>query len=393
MPTRKELFESEVPGMLATILGDQQVSPNFVSGLQMVAARLYNLEARVWEKRRLPPIYERLIPIDTTDGECALGRAYIMMDSHGDVKEIATCVDDLPLVDLGTGQDHFIPFKIGGLGFVYCTEDVRQAACLGDYSRISVLPQKCFNIYEFALNEHALFGNTRGGKLGFKTALFTSEQIEVIEGNTWDGVTNAQDLISIFFEAIDAVWTRSRNTAYANTLCVPQSLLQAATRMKMGDGCCETVLDFVMRLNTTTTETGEEMTIIGVRGLELANANRDGPRLMAYARDPENLVLPLPMPLRFHAPQIRNLTFVVPAEFKYGPVHFRYPETAVYVDFPAGTGQLSASEAAKQTSAQKRVMGGTQGPHEPQQRGPGRPPNVPPKPPTPPQGVSHGESH
>jgi hypothetical protein len=406
MSGRKEFFESEVPGMLARILGDQ-LPPGMVSGLAMVAAKLYTLEAQVWEPRRLPPIYERLVPVDTSDGECALGRSYIMMESHGDTKEIARGADDLPLVDVGTGVDNFIPFKIGGLGYTYDTEDVRQAVCLGTYSRISVLPQQCFNIYEYALNEHTLFGNTRGGKLGFKTALFTSEQVTVMEGDTWDNAS-PQDLIGIFFDAIDAVWTNSGNTSYANTLAVPQSLLRAATRTKMGDGCCESALDFIRRLNTTTTETGQELTIIGVRGLELANATKDGPRLMAYERNPENLLLPLPMPLRFHQPQIRNLTFVVPAEYKYGPVHFRYPKSAIYVDFPAGTGQLTEAKGLKQakretsyphgmagTAAGKpeeppKVMGGNQGPHEPH-RGPGRPPNQ--KPPQPPQGVSHGESH
>lgn len=375
---RKEYFEAEVPGLIATILGDQ-LPPGLVSGLAMVAARLYTLEARVWEPRKLPPIYERLIPVDSSDGECALGRSYIMMDRHGDTKEIARGADDLPTVDVGTGADNFIPFKIAGLSYIYDTEDVRQAACLGNYSRISVLPQAAFNIYEWALNEHALFGNTRGGKLGFHDGLFTSSQITVMPGNSWDGA-NAQDLIGTFFDAIDAVWVNSGNTSYANTLCVPQSLLTAATRMKMGDGCCESALDFVRRLNTTTTETGEELTIIGVRGLEKANATGDGPRMMAYERDPENLLLPLPMPLRFHAPQIRNLTFVVPAEYKYGPVHFRYPRSAIYVDFPPTPGGASGA------SASRGAMSGTQA-HDAQHRTPGRPPN-PPNPPAPPKSTT-----
>ncbi len=325
---RKEMFDSVVPGMLASLLGDVAAAPS--QGLALITSRLYNYEARVYKPRAVPLVYSRLVPVDTSDGEGAAGRAYMILDERGDTKEIARGSDDMPLVDLG-GTDRYLLFKTGGVGYTYDTEDLRQASLL-NFQRVAQLPQVAFNIYERAINEHALFGNTRGGKLGFKEGLFTSTTVPRFTSTvTISDAMTVDDMLNVFNAAIDAVNTNSNNTSNANVLAVPQKLMTLAGRTPLNGNTTDTVLTYFKATNKTTQETGQPITIIGVKGLETAGVGGK-PRVMAYERLDENLVLPLPMPLKFMTPQVRNLTFVVPGEYKYGPVHFRYPNSAVYED-------------------------------------------------------------
>jgi hypothetical protein len=350
--TRKEFFDSVVPQMLAQILGDALTTT--VNGLAQVTSALYSYESQIYTPRRRPLLYQRLVPIDTSDGEGAIGRAYFTMEYRGDTKEIARGSDDMPLVDV-TGAANYIPFKIGGEGYTYDTEDIRQAALL-NFNRIALMPLAAFNVYERAINEHVLFGDTRGGKLNFKEALFTSPQIHVEEVDrplNWD--SPIEDLIAAFLSPLDTVYERSLGTSWANVICVPSRLIDLTEIKPLNDLSIDTILTWVRRVNKTTQETGEPLMIVGVPGLETAGAN-GGPRIMAYELNPENLVLPLPMPFRFIAPQIRNLTFVVPGEYKYGPVHFRYPKSAVYYDYPV--------ESNLFTSRRRDLLAGAKGRRE-----------------------------
>lgn len=348
--TRKEYFDSAVPQMLASLLGDA-LPTSGLNGLAQITSRLYSYEAQVYQPRRRPIIYQKLVPVDTSDGEGAIGRAYYVMDFRGDTKEIARGSDDMPLVDV-LGSERFIPFKIGGEGYSYDTEDLRQAALL-NFNRIALMPQAAFDIYNRAINEHALFGDTRGGKLNFKEGLFTSDLVPVVtESTVLNPDSPVSDITSAFLAPLDSVYNNSNGTSYANVLAVPPKLLEMAETTAINDVSSDTILTWVRKVNKTTQETNEVLTIIGVPGLETAGAT-GGPRIMAYELNPENLVLPLPMPFRFLAPQIRNLTFVVPGEYKYGPVHFRYPKSAVYYDYPASSDLTPTLATAKELAGKR----------------------------------------
>ena len=326
--TRREMFDSTVPGMLAAMLGD--AVPNS-QGLAFITAQLFNYESTVYQPRRTPLLYQRLVPIDTSDGEAAAGRTYYIMDTRGETKEIARGSDDMPLVDVA-GTNIYILFKTGGEGYSYDTEDLRQATAL-NFNRVALLPQAAFDVYERGLNEHALFGTSRWGKLGFKEGLFNSSQIAAVQNTTPVDTMTADQLLDLFLTPFDTIYGSTHNTSYVNTVAAPNYMISAAQRTLVTTTGTETVLSFIARTNKTTLETGEAVQFIGVRGLETAGAG-GGPRMLFYEKTTANMVLPLPMPYRFLAPQVRNLTFVVPGEFKYGPIHWRYPMTAVYVDSP-----------------------------------------------------------
>ncbi|MCY1383525.1 hypothetical protein D9M69_716620 [compost metagenome] len=68
-------------------------------------------------------------------------------------------------------------------------------------------------------------------------------------------------------------------------------------------------------------------------GLDLGTAGTGGTaRMMLYEKTDENLVMHIPMPLKFHAPEQRGLEVLINGEYRYAGVEYRYPKTALYVD-------------------------------------------------------------
>ena len=55
-------------------------------------------------------------------------------------------------------------------------------------------------------------------------------------------------------------------------------------------------------------------------------------RMMGYVKSDQRLVMHVPLPLRFLAPQLTALLIEVPGEYKYSGVEFRYPKSAYYMD-------------------------------------------------------------
>jgi hypothetical protein len=66
---------------------------------------------------------------------------------------------------------------------------------------------------------------------------------------------------------------------------------------------------------------------------KLANAANNGPRIMAYQRDPEVLRMVEPLDFEADAPQRDGLTFKVPCDSRFGGIFIKQPLAAVYMDF------------------------------------------------------------
>jgi hypothetical protein len=55
-------------------------------------------------------------------------------------------------------------------------------------------------------------------------------------------------------------------------------------------------------------------------------------RCIAYVKSPTRLIMHLPLPLRFLAPQLQALDVRIPGEYKYSGVMLRYPKSMYYQD-------------------------------------------------------------
>ena len=122
----------------------------------------------------------------------------------------------------------------------------------------------------------------------------------------------------------------------ADTILLPIAARNLIATKQFSDGGTDTsVLQWLMRNNVYTAETGNALTIMTLRGLENAatGSNTTGQgRMIAYERNPRVLKLHMPMPLRFWPPQQWLLSYVVPAAFRLAGLEIRLPKAIRYVD-------------------------------------------------------------
>jgi hypothetical protein len=78
-------------------------------------------------------------------------------------------------------------------------------------------------------------------------------------------------------------------------------------------------------------ERGQKINITAGYGLDTAGINGTA-RMLGYVKSDTRLVMHVPLPLRFLAPQLVGLSVEIPGEYKYSGVEWRYPSSAVYYD-------------------------------------------------------------
>jgi hypothetical protein len=117
----------------------------------------------------------------------------------------------------------------------------------------------------------------------------------------------------------------------ADTVLLPPSALIKLSTTRI-ENTTDNALSYLMKYNVVTLQTGRQLTIRGVLGLESAGAAGVG-RMVVYKRDPQVLKMHMPMPHRFLPVwQTGPMVFDVPGIFRMGPVEIRRPGAVRYCD-------------------------------------------------------------
>ena len=177
------------------------------------------------------------------------------------------------------------------------------------------------------MNDVGLYGETGG-----LTGLYNNASVP--QGNaptgTWGGATPANILKDIN-ALIQNVWT---NTAYndqiTHIVMAPGALAYIAATPR-SDNSDKTILQYVKENNIAKTEKGVDIVFQAGYGLDTAGSGATR-RMMGYVKSEQRLVMHIPLPLRFLAPQMTAYLVEVPGEYKYSGVEFRYPKSAYYMD-------------------------------------------------------------
>jgi hypothetical protein len=92
------------------------------------------------------------------------------------------------------------------------------------------------------------------------------------------------------------------------------------------------LMEWIKKNNLYTQETGQELTIRGIRGLDSAGASGNG-RAIFYRRDPDVLKIHIPMTHRFlNVWQTGPIVFDVPGIFRLAGLEIRRPGAIRYMD-------------------------------------------------------------
>jgi hypothetical protein len=298
--------------------------------LAFIVSQLAYTETQVFERQYTPMQYEDLIPITYEAGEWAEAVRYETVDIAGTGKRHSGKGDDIPRVDVEYGEK-IMPVIPGAIGYDYTTEELRKSAFLR--KPLSETRQAAaIEAYRRHMNQVGLYGET--AEDGELTGLFNNPFVPVLAAPTgsWDApATTPQLILADINAAIFTVW---ENTAYndqvTDIVMAPGAFAQIASREKSEDSD-KTILQWIMDNNVAKVERGQDIRFRPGYGLNTAGAGGSR-RMLAYTKSDTRLVMHIPMPLRFLAPQLKGLSVDIPGEYKYSGVAWRYPKSAIYVD-------------------------------------------------------------
>lgn len=309
----------------------QNVTDAMQSHLSFVQSQTAHREAAVYRMQYPDLDYASLIPVETSVNPWIKTVEYLSMDGVGKAEWISGNGKDMPTVGISM-EKHEESVYTAGIGYSYGLEEVNQAAMLG-ISLGSEQATMANRAYREMTYNIAMSGDTAKGYTG----LFNTASIPVLtlpadgtgSTTTWSTKTNDQVLRDLNL-MITTVHATTNTIAMPNTLLMSPTRLQYLITTRLGD--TETTLfDFFMKTNVYTAQTGQRLTVRGVRGMDTIGVGSTQ-RMLAYRRAPDVLKMHLPMPHRFMPVQIEGLQYTIPGIFRVGGVDVRLPKECLYAD-------------------------------------------------------------
>lgn len=323
---------------IAPMLGLDAISGEHITGrksttdaqeaLHFVVSQLAYTEALMLEKKRTPMQYEQFVPLDFSAGEHVDSIRYEIVDGSGDAEDISSGADDIPEVDVAYA-DKTMTVPYAAIGYSYTDEELLRTAFLKRPLSTAKL-NRAIDAYRRKLNTVALTGNANKGLTGIYNNASVSP-VNRPSGATWAASVAAgtpEKVLQDVNAGINAAWVASKFTVMPNMLIVPPTPYSVLLNPR-SSGSDMSLLQWIQK-NNLATQNGQPFTVLPGYGLDTGNAAGNGTRAIYYNKANENLVMHVPMALRFKAPQLRGLKVFVPGSFKYSGVELRITETMYY---------------------------------------------------------------
>ncbi len=311
-------------GVLFNQVRDVGESLNFLVG------QLTRIESEAFRIPTQQPLYQTLVPIDTTGPETLNTILYRMYDVAGRGKRTSGKGTDINVVGEAWAQKSYGVVH-GNVGYRFTLMELRESVALRqplDTLRARIATEA----YERHMNRVALRGEVESNLSGLYNNAFVP--VTNVTGGTWATKAAAGNYNAILADvnnAIVAYWTQTNFTEMPTRLLLPaqaSALVQTSPRSADSD---LTVIEYLRRNNLVATEGGATLdirTVFGLNGAGVGNTNR----MMLYRPDPNRVRMHIPMVHRFIAPQPVGFIVNVPGEYRYSGVEFIYPKSALYVD-------------------------------------------------------------
>lgn len=309
--------------------GGPYVGRDSAEALAFVVSQLSYTEAQTFEKQYTPMQYEQLLPITNEAGEWADSIRYEIYDYAGRGKRSSGKGRDINLVDVAYA-DKVFPVMLGNIGYDYTTEELRRSSFL----RKPLSERRAgaaMEGYRRHMNNVGLFGEASANVTG----LYNNANVP--QGNAPNGLwttTNAANPALILGDlntGIQNVWNNTNfNDQVTDVVIAPTryAFLASTARSINSD---KTLLQFIKENNVAKVDRGIDLNFTPGYGLDTAGAGSTA-RMLLYVKSQQRLVMHIPMPLRFLAPQLVGLSVQIPGEYKYSGVEWRYPKSAYYMD-------------------------------------------------------------
>lgn len=298
------------------------------------------IEQQVYQTQYPDIQYPALIPVDTSANEWAKSVTYYSTDKTGRAGWFHHYAKDLHIADIERTKNE-VGIEMADVGYRWTLEELGQAMMIPGTNLGPDRAAAALRAYEEFMDDIALRGKAEKSMSGIINYPGITAVLAGIEaGHTvWTSKT-ADGMIDDVNNAITGIYTESLQIEMADTILLPVQCLTILSTKRIPNTSMS-ALEYLVTKNVYTLQTGQSLTIRGVRGLETAGQGGSG-RMIAYRRDPTVLKMHIPMTHRFLPVwQTAPLVFDVPGIFRVAGLEIRRPKAVRYVDGILTSDQLS----------------------------------------------------
>ncbi len=292
-------------------------------GLAFMISQLAYTEAQVFTRQYTPMQYQLLVPVSTEAGEWAESIRYETSDSAARGKRVNGSADDIPYVDVQNGEKVF-GVAPAGIGYHYTQQELMQSAYFKRplSSARMVAAVEGFNRH---MNDVALNGEAEFNGL-FKHA-------NVSKGNRPSGAvwTTADQALADLNAGMLMVYNSSSKNDVPNQIVLPADKYSFIATTPRSANSDTTILEYFLANNLRKATMGDNVSVVPGFGLETAGTGGIT-RAVFYVKSQDRLVMHIPQPLRFLAPQPVNLSIKVPGTYRYAGLEVRYLKSMYYME-------------------------------------------------------------
>lgn len=298
------------------------------AALGFVLAQTSHIERQVNEIVYPDIQYPMLVPVDTSAPEWVKSVTYFSQDKFGKAEWLNGNADDIPRA--GTNRTKFeTEVHMAGIGYGYGLEEINHASMLG----INLAAEDAMaarRAYEEFVERIALTGDTAKGMTGLINATTVTATANA-SAKLWSAAT-AAEILNDVNQALIGQFTGTLFTSMADTVLMPYSRYLSISSRQVGNESSESILNWLLKNNAYTAQTGRPLMIRAIRGLDTAGGSSSA-RMVTYRRDPNVVKLHIPMPHRFlPAFQASPTRVEIAGIFRLGGVDWRRPKEAAYTD-------------------------------------------------------------
>jgi hypothetical protein len=239
----------------------------------------------------------------------------------------------VPLADIQR-QKHEAAIEMAAIGYRYTMEELGQAMQLPGTNLTVERAAAARRAYEEMVYNIVMYGDARKSWKGL-----TNHSLPVIveQATTFAALVagGTDGDIAEIMQSINGllanIWISTLTVEMADTLLLPLSTMTLLSMTQLPHTTMN-LMEWIKKNNMYTQETGMDLMIRGVRGLDTAGASGNG-RAIAYRRDPDVVKVHIPMTHRFlNVWQTGPMTFDVPGIFRIAGLEIRRPGAFRYLD-------------------------------------------------------------
>jgi len=283
---------------------------------------------------RYPDIqYPGLIPLDFSANEWAKSITFFSNDRLGRAQWFHHMAKDVPRADVVREKfEHTV--EMAAIGYGYTLQELGEAQLIPGTNLPSDRAAAARRAYEEFMEDIAFNGDTDKGWTGLINDTNVTAAFVEFDGTgnstAWSDKT-ADQVLRDLNDVLTGVWVDSKTVEMADTLLMPLAAMSALATRRIPETVM-TIMEFIKKNNAYTMNTGQELTIRAVRGLETAGEGDTG-RIVAYRKSMDVLKMHIPMPHRFlNVWQTGPMQYEVPGIFRTGGVEIRRPGAVRYID-------------------------------------------------------------